>query len=409
MTTIAGCVVGQPVEPHALATAWMDPAYMRLLLGSRLALFLRTRLEDDFNYTSTCGISTNKLLSKICGSKNKPRNQTTLLAPDESHVFQFMDGHTLRSIPGIGSRMASTIEALVTGNHAAADEHSSEPGMTVGDARSSPEVFPASLERTLGGPGAEKGVGSRIWALLHGIDAAEVKGTSDVPSQIGIEDTYRGLTTMPQITEELLKLSCSLVRRMRTDLLDEDNEGGGERWLARPRTLRLAIRSWHQTQGQMGSRSSRSGPLPSFVFDTTQDIEGIAERLVSESLVPLLRRLHADRGAKWNLQLINICAANMALGVGAGKSRGARDIGSMFKNQEETLKPWKVVDESAPEPSRAAQQEIQPEVLSERANEASGVDKGSGPAGGDGSCPRCGCLLPAFALPAHLRFHEMGE
>ncbi|KAF4123816.1 DNA polymerase iota [Geosmithia morbida] len=403
MTTIAGCAIGARVRP----TDWSDPYYMRLILGSRLALHLRTKLEDDFGYTSTCGISTNKLLSKLCGGKNKPRNQTTLVAPDEAHTLDFMDGNRLRGVPGIGFKMASSIEELMTGKKKTTeDSNSSGSTVTVGDARASPEVFPASIERVLDGTGAEKGVGSRVWALLHGVDPTEVKKTSDFPSQIGIEDTYPrlSLSTMPQITEELLKLTCSLIRRMRTDLLEHSDiepTSNGGKWLARPRTLRLSIRSWHQMQNQSFGRSSRSSPLPGFVFDTKEAIEEIAENLVSQYLVPLLRRLNSERGSKWNLQLINICVANMDPGVGSDKSRVGRDIGSMFKNQEETLKPWKIVESDVP----PRETETEPDAESETAT----AEVGRGwETAGHASCPRCGCLLPTFALPAHLRFHDMG-
>lgn len=101
LSSIAGCVVGvtlDDVDPES-------PIYLRHLLGSHLAQYLRLRLEQDFGYTSTCGISTNKLLSKLVGSKNKPRNQTTLLAFTDDDIIGFVDGHKLRTIPGMGSKI----------------------------------------------------------------------------------------------------------------------------------------------------------------------------------------------------------------------------------------------------------------------------------------------------------------
>lgn len=393
LTAVAGCVEGANHDPDL-----DNPGYIRLLLGSHLAMHLRTRLEEDFGYTSTCGISTNKLLSKLVGGRNKPQNQTTLLAFNDQDATTFMDGHKIRSIPGIGFKMASLLESHMTGAEPAADSHSFESTVTAGDARSSPTISTGSLQTLLGGHGAERGVGSRIWALLHGVDPTEVKEAGNIPSQISIEDTYGGLGTMPQITEELQRLSCSLLRRMRVDLVasDENAESSDEKkWFARPRTLRLSIRSWHQMHSQNYNRSSRSGSLPAFVFDLKVDIEHIAERLVVEALLPLLRRLQNEKGPRWNLQLINICVANMVFGAAEDKSAVGRDIANMFKNQDEALKPWRTV----PTPETETEDTDSGEAGSDSEWETSG----------NASCPQCDRLIPSFALLAHLRYHDMGE
>lgn len=366
-------------------------------------MYLRTKIEKDFGYTSTCGISTNKVLSKLVGSKHKPRNQTTLLAFDEEQVADFMDAHTLRSIPGIGFKMSSLLEAHITGQETSADSHSFESKVTAGQIRNSPTVSPGFLEKLLSGPGAERGIGARIWALLHGVDSTEVKEASGIPSQISIEDTYKGLETMPQIIEELYKLSCSLVRRMRVDLfvVDEGSEDSNDqRWMARPKTLRLAIRSWHQMHGGSYNRSSRSGPLPSFIFDLKLDIEHIAERLVSEALVPLLRRLESEKGPRWNLQLINICVAGMVPGATEDRAGAGRDIANMFKNQDEVLRPWRIANDFKDEANIGGQEDPDFEEFDSVGEwETSGTD----------SCPQCGHVIPSFALPAHLRYHDLGD
>lgn len=405
-TTVSGCIEGAYQE----GINHEDPQHLRLMLASHLAYFLRTRLEDDFGYTSTCGISTNKVLSKLAGAKNKPRNQTTLLTSGEEDIVAFMDGHKLRNVPGIGFKAASLLESHVTRqkfDHGI-DSHSFEGSISVAQARTCSSVTPALLETLLGGPGAEKGVGSRIWGLLHGVDTSEVKKPNNVPSQISIEDTYKGLETMPQITEELHKLAYSLIRRMRVDLVieDEDMAEGNmhlRKWLARPRTLRLAIRSWPLSgapQNQSSySRISRSGPLPSFVFDLEGEMENLAERLLSESLLPLLRRLEPEKGPRWNLQLINICVANMVQGATNDKHGAGRDIANMFKHQDEALRPWKVVEEPAAEHFNHAS-----DLASSDENDDSQWETTD-----NDVCSVCHSSIPAFAMLAHVRFHEMGE
>lgn len=375
------------------------------MLGSHLAHHLRVKLEEDFGYTSTCGISTNKVLSKLIGAKNKPRNQTTLLALKDEDVQNFMDRHTLRNVSGIGFKMASTLEAYITGVDSSTDSHEFKSTVTVGQVRSHATITPGSLQRLLEGPGAEKGVGSRTWALIHGVDPTEVKEAGDIPSQISIEDTFKGLESMPQITEQLYALSCSLIRRMRVDLLVSDENAdppGTSKWLARPKTLRLSIRSWPQSgslYGQSFSRTSRSGALPTFVFDYSVDIKAIAERLVSEALLPLLRRLQSDVGQKWNLQLINICVANMVPGAGESRAGVGRDIANMLRKQEEVLAPWRITsDEATNNDSESEESEF------EDVDATDGWD-----ATEHTRCPQCGHSIPHFALAAHLRYHEMGE
>lgn len=402
-TSVVGCVEGTYPTDVDLQT----PRYLRLMLGSHLAKYLRTKLEEDFGYTSTCGISTNKVLSKLIGSKNKPRNQTTLLALNDDDATTFMDSHSIRSIPGIGSRTESLLEAHIAGQEALMDSHKFDSTVTAGQVRSASTVSPAFLEKLLIGPGAERGIGTRIWSLLHGVDPMEVKKASDIATQISIEDTYKGLETMSRIIEELHKLSCSLVRRMRVDLLSDDENAdlyGAKKWLARPRTLRLSIRSWPQTgslYSQSFSRTSRSGPVPSFIFETKVDIEHIAERLVSETLVPLLRRLSGEKGQKWNLQLINICVANMIPGAADDKTGVGRDIANMFRKQDEVLSPWRIT--MSPENMNNGDDESEESVFDD-------ADSGEAWETTEQSiCPECRHSIPSFALPAHLRYHEMGE
>ncbi|KAG9257392.1 uncharacterized protein F5Z01DRAFT_384809 [Emericellopsis atlantica] len=409
LTTFAGMVEGEvPDKPN-----YDDVRFLRLLLGSHLALYLRTRIEDDYGYTSTCGVSTNKVLSKLVGARHKPRNQTTLLALTDDDVTNFMDDLKLRSVPGIGFKMASILESHLTGHSPPENSHECESKLKVGQVRKSPKISPASLEKMLSGPGAERGAGSRIWQLLHGVDPSEVKEASDVPSQISIEDTYKGLSTMPQIIEELHKLSHSLLRRMKIDLLTRGDgalaDAGEQRWLARPRTLRLSIRSWHNMHAQNYQRASRSGPLPNFVFDLQSDMEHLAERLVSEALLPLLRRLSSEKGPKWNLQLINICAANMVMGAAEDRPGVGRNIASMFKHQDEALRPWRVMqDGSDVDDEETGERNSPPQVQDPEETPASDTEGGWEESDND-SCPQCGHAIPAFALAAHLRYHDLEE
>lgn len=250
-TSVAGCVTG---DGHG-EDSHDNLLYVRLLLASHFARYLRLKIEEQ-GYTSACGISTCKVLSKLVGTVNKPRNQTTLLSLHEEEAIAFMDSHSLRKVPGIGGKITHALESYFLGGDADADA-TTESKVTVGEFRTRPEVSPQMLEKLLGNrPGSERGIGDKIWGLLHGVDDTEVKVASSLPTQISIEDTYPGphggLNTLAEIERELLKLAASLLRRIHVDLTESEDtvdsaepsvDGSkGRRWLARPKTLRLSTR-----------------------------------------------------------------------------------------------------------------------------------------------------------------------
>ncbi|PHH73203.1 hypothetical protein CDD82_5609 [Ophiocordyceps australis] len=408
LTSVAGCLVGPPAPQPRLD----HHVYLRLLLGSHLAHYLRSKLESDFGYTSTCGIATNKLLAKLAGGCNKPQNQTTLLSLESHHVLDFLDRRRIRDITGLGFKIAQTLDSYAL-NQSIIDAPDSH--VTVGQIRQHKDMSPALLESLLAGPASEKGIGTRVWALLHGVDPTEVKEASDIPSQISIEDTYKGLETMAQITEELHKLSCSLIRRMRTDLIahSEHPHASSEtaRWTARPKTLRVSARWWPSRQDSHQShlensrlnynRVSRSGLLPGFVFDLTSDIEPIAQQLVADAMLPLMRRLQSDKGQRGKLQLLNICVTNMLVGAADDKTGAGRDIAAMLKRQDTAVGPWRATDE-ATYGNHGHTGQLLDEADGEESNQDVSWDGAVHP-----QCSRCGHPIPDFALAAHMRYHEL--
>lgn len=188
--------------------------YMRLMIGSHLAQYLRHQLEQHQGYTSTVGISTSKLISKLIGNVNKPKGQTTLLPPyssletDENNVTKFLDSHDIGQIPGIGFRSAQRIRNYLLGRPAAFGAALVHGGikerMTVRDVRLSSNMGIEPLERLLGGSGAPKGIGAKIWGLVNGVDNSEVSKARDVVSDL---QTHRS-----QNDETDSKASCSLSR-----------------------------------------------------------------------------------------------------------------------------------------------------------------------------------------------------
>ncbi|GJC82614.1 DNA polymerase iota [Colletotrichum liriopes] len=340
LTKVAGCVYGVTPESGDLDNS----TYVRLLLASHLAFHLRMKLEEDFGFTASVGVSTNKLLSKLAGSVNKPRNQTTLMSLDDAVVAEFMDAHSVRKVPGIGSKMSRVLEDRFLSTPLGPDDADRENSpLKVHHVRTRPETSPDALEKLLGGPGSERGVGERVWCLLHGVDATEVKDASDIPSQISIEDTFKGLETMSQIESELRKISASLA---------------------------------------------------------------IAERLTVDLLLPTMKKFYPP-GHRWNLQLMNVCVANMAAsGSEAGPGVG-RDISVMFRKQDDVLRQWRVdttVIEDDDE-QWVSEDEVEEEM------ELGDFDEGASWEGDlvTARCPLCGHCIPPFALAAHARYHDLGE
>lgn len=460
-TAIAGCTTpgsGPPGAQHADNA----PLYLRLVVASHLARYLRIKLEEE-GYTSTCGVSSNKVLAKLVGAVNKPRNQTTLLAFREEDVLAFVDAHNLRKIPGIGNRTTSILEAHVLAAEPDPAFRSFEAAVSVGSVRTHPDMSAPLLEKLLGGrPGTERGIGDKVWRLLHGVDDGAVKAASDIPSQISIEDTYQGLNDMAEIHRQLRLLSASLLRRMRVDLVTDEegespsppprqpssttkqskNEEGVEeeakkkRWLAHPKTIRLTTRPYFRADSGKPynyARASKSQRLPGFVFRVAAAPEApLADRLVDEVLLPMFRGLNPAT-KDWNVGLLNVCVANMVV-VGAenGGIGGGRDIGAMFRRQEDVLREFRVYDDDDIDVDvgdddddveetrvdghgngddigvgdRHRDHVVVEEV--ERDEEDSDVEPWEeDDRDGLECCSRCGHLIPGFALVAHERYHEL--
>ena len=460
---------------------------LRLRVGSHLARYLRHELENQRGFTSTVGISTNKLLSKLVGNVKKPKGQTTLLTPYNpnldgiSHVNQFLDDHEIGKIPGVGFKIAQKIRAHVLGRPAIFDAGlvygGTREAVTVQDVRTFDGMGPKLLQSILDGPGVQKDLAERIWKLINGVDDTEVTRAKEVPQQISIvglqgkhrsdclanntgqEDSYIRLDEIGGVVKELKMLSSSLITRMRVDLTQPAersaesnfalgftetniNQSSKGRWIAYPRSIRLSTRprpplNPDGTRSRTFARISKSGLVPSFVFNLSSDVEVLATRLVEENLLPLFRKLHPEENG-WNLSLVNICIKDMIMSASDGGVGSGRDISEMFRRQDDTLKLWKVEDrDDSPDarscgeicPHETDGQEpysakdfvpSQPngsgseDFLPQTQSSVNGGDDWDGEedwqeSGDAFNCTFCGAIMPAFAMVAHGRFHSLPE
>ncbi|KAE8148760.1 hypothetical protein BDV25DRAFT_12013 [Aspergillus avenaceus] len=431
-----------------------DPPSLRinLLVASHLAAYLRGQLEEQKGYTATVGISTVKLLAKLVGNTHKPNNQTTLLPPysvaeqgAQSNVLNFLDAYDIRKIPGIGSKLTHKLTTYLNKNvhpvHCRdTPDSSADNRITVRDVRLFPGMGPPLLEKVLGGAGSPKGVGAKIWGLIHGVDNSDVLEARDLPTQISIEDSYGGLNTLEEVRKELIPLATSLIRRVRADLTEEDPDpdlantrvttasaipdSQGLRWLAYPKTLRVSTRPkppamTNGAQPHSFNRISRSAPLPRFVFHLDASVDALAEQLVHEGLLPMVRKLHPEK-AGWNIRLVNIAVTNMVDAAGEGKRSSGRDIGKMFHRQEmgRRYSPSSV---SEPTTSRtdAHSDGDTKDLKHDTSSGTSQIPVRSPYDCDDGTweeseseddmpcvcCETCGAFIPHFALVAHKIYH----
>jgi DNA polymerase iota len=426
-----------------LAASAHDRFLMRLVLGSHLAHHLRHQLEEQKNYTSTVGVSTNKLLSKLVGNFNKPSAQTTLMPPyasvsddRETNVTKFIDAHDIAKIPGIGFKLSHKIRANVLGRPPTVEDGLVPAGLetgavTVRDVRLHPGMGPHLLDTWLGGPGAPKDIGVRLWELLNGNDDAAVGAARSLPRQISIEDSYAHLTSLGAVKAALPLLAASLIRRMRTDLTAAtvaDADGPSpRRWLARPRTLRLSTRARGApnpdgtrpgTVARTHARTSRSTPMPALVFNLSASPAALAAQLVQSALLPVFRSLH-PAPAGWDLNVVNVAATNIVAADGADGRPAGRDVGHMVWGRGGGEAGGGTGSASAPPPPpppagtgpsdshglvRGSEDMVE-------LSQSSGVDEG-GEGGGDADeapalcCRVCGATMPAFALAGHVRLHD---
>ncbi|KAK6535316.1 hypothetical protein TWF694_001780 [Orbilia ellipsospora] len=457
----------------------------RLLLATHLAQYLRLLLLDQQGFTCSAGVCVSKLTAKLAGTINKPCAQTLLL-PD--HIQDFLDGLAVLKIPGIGSKTGGIIRDLVveqkrileaksqpeTGDVAQESttqifdlEEAEDPRQEEIDLEQTgkddflmayyPEaevktkvldartlISRQRLDVSIGNipPGA-----GRVWELLHGIDHTEVAKASLVPTQVSIEDTFRPGTvsqdtTIEQLESILIRLSITLIRRLKTDLLttaplpSQDDEAiditqldqPSKKWQAFPKTLRISTRD--RNTMKYGARNSKSGPMPNFIFALNVRIEETARRLAKEALVPLFRRLHGPDvpgGGKYDLALINIAATNM--GNGETGTEGG-NVAAMFKRYNEVFPEgdWErkrpLSDTQFEEPllqQEELYEESSEDVVEkdEDEDEEDEVEDGflseddsfsDGALSEEGSqevvCKNCHIRLPIFAIGAHERFHK---
>lgn len=365
--------------------------HKRLFLGSCLASFIRAQILASYSHTCSAGISTSKLTAKLAGAVNKPDKQTLVLPGFEA---QFLGEHEIGKVPGVGHKTAEKIRGAALGKLQNEYKHGeAQEAVTVCDVRTSLSL--SQLEALVGG---NSGLGRKMWGWMHGIDDSKISAASTVPTQISIEDSFRPgkVTNFPELTRVLNQLTTKLLQRMHAELIAP----GGEKWLAHPRNFRLSVRFHQKNPGY--SRISKSAIMPRYMFSLTTPVGANAERLVKEIALGLFKKLCTDK--RWELQLVNVAAANMVDG-----NDGA-DVGKMLASKKED---WPEKEyEGWGRPSDDQVRDYSEEGKEEDSDWGDeDFSNGSGSTGFEDNepCRLCGVRFPDFAVKAHKRFHDLGE
>lgn len=208
-----------------------SPCDVRLSYGAMIASRLRGAIQTRCHFTSSAGISYNKLLAKIGSAKNKP-NQQTLIRPGV--VESLMSELPLRKLKNFGGKLGEELESLCK-----LYINKSTP-LVVCDIWNIPST---KLQSKFGPERA-----AWILDLVHGLDGdAEVVQKERTKSMLAAK-SFAATSDLKIISKWFDVLASELESRMKTDL---------EMYNRRPRTLGVSFRSNSSSQDR-----TRQSPMP---------------------------------------------------------------------------------------------------------------------------------------------------
>ncbi|CAN6661467.1 hypothetical protein TRVA0_033S00892 [Trichomonascus vanleenenianus] len=275
-----------------------DEGLAKLYIASFIGEFIQKSVKCELGYSCSIGIAHNKTLAKMVTSRNKPAGLTSLVP---HFTLDFLDPLPITKVPYCGRKSVQLITSRMN----------------------TPEVPSIREARQFldKHPELKAHVPINVINLFYGVDESTVKPTSRIPQTISIENTYAraaGSLTMTEVESRIAVLVSSLLSQIKIDLLDKSL-----RWLARPSTLRLSIRTWDM---QYPARKSKSAALkPSFfalrklIHD--RDVEMLAQETLVPELMKMFRQIVTQK--KFDISMINI-------GVTGMKQNGNGSITSFF-------------------------------------------------------------------------------
>lgn len=238
-----------------------------IMVGSHLVAEIREAVERETGFQCSCGISYNKMLSKLACSVYKPNKQTCLL---KSAVPGFLSPLPVRKIPGVGHRTESMLKEIGV--------------QTVAD------LQVCALEQLLQMFGER--IGSFLFNACRGVDVTPVRDKGP-PKSISVEDSFLPCTSLKSIEAVLSSLALDLMARLAEDKFETGR---------RPQLFTIRWRqkgSWNFT--------SASTQMPSELLSTKCPVDRRKEILVQTGMSLVSRSL---RGHSFSVVVINIGATN---------------------------------------------------------------------------------------------------
>ncbi len=181
--------VTELIEPLSLDEAFLDVSDSELYSGSatRIAQYLRYRVESEVGITISAGVAPNKFLAKIASDWNKP-NGLKVVAPDD--VADFVEQLPVKKIHGVGKKTAEKMYSLGI--------------QTCEQIR---QQTPEFLQQHFGS------FGERLLELSQGIDDRPVSNKRDTKS-VSVEHTFaKDLQTLEQCLAQVEALKDELTKR----------------------------------------------------------------------------------------------------------------------------------------------------------------------------------------------------
>ncbi|WPT17959.1 DNA polymerase eta [Picochlorum sp. SENEW3] len=220
-------------------TGSLDPMNViekRLSYGAMIASRLRGAIQTKTGFSSSAGISVNKLLAKIGSAKNKP-NQQTLIRPRV--VQELMSELPLRKLRLLGGKFGEELASLCKGYI-----EDSGRELVVADVHSIP--YNALVAKF----GTEKS--SWVHDMIQGRDSEDVKEREKQKSMLAAK-SFAASSDITVIERWISILAAELAPRMKSDY---------ETYNRRPKTLGVHFRQQPKKAGQFSSDRTRQSPMP---------------------------------------------------------------------------------------------------------------------------------------------------
>lgn len=153
------------VEPVSIDEAYLDVTASNYCRGDpeEMAKEIRQCIHQDFGITASAGISSNKLIAKICSNWRKPNGQFSI---DDSEIATFIKNVNLKSIPGIGKVNFKKCTSLRM--------------------KTCKDMYRLSRDELINIFGS---YGKTLFDLIRGIDNREIE-TNKIRKSISVEDTF---------------------------------------------------------------------------------------------------------------------------------------------------------------------------------------------------------------------------